>query len=156
MKTKEPAWTHGEYQITYAENRAKFVVSLGAEEGLAERDTLADARTYCDGHDKRRNDPKKKFQPIPAYHTRYSGDPEPVTITSFTEKGHAWIKNAKGEREKIGGWRGDLDLFARDAASDIAVAKIEDIEKRREALAAEKDALRKSLKRIKAEAIVQP
>src|ERR1019366_663583 len=79
--------TYGDYSIRYDESREKWAISLGAEKDLALRDTLAQAKTYCESRDERANKEKKpRFQRIQAFYRRWSSsDFEEVTVTSFAE-----------------------------------------------------------------------
>lgn len=100
---------YGDYTIRYNESTNKWTVDLGEEIGLADKDTLRQAREYCDNRDKRLESGKRKQDPIKVYYLRY-GIVE-ATVTSITEDGEAWITymdDGKKQRTKVySGYRGD-------------------------------------------------
>ena len=122
------------FEIEYQEYDDKWHV-FREEQELVEKQNLTDALKYCDEKIKREENPKEKFEPIPAYMGDGLGL---VTITSITEKCEAWVRreenngyNKKGERSKCSSYN---PLYLVCPENDAIVAKVKEAKTKIEAL----------------------
>ncbi len=114
--------THREIEITYDEDRNKWLFELRGRDRSA--DSLAEAKAFID-----KPEPKEKaaFERVKVWHWRYSYEPVSAEITSLGEVSRwsssalrqVWIQNENKDRSKVD----QSDCYKRSDSTDATVAR---------------------------------